>query len=117
MKKNIKVAWVLGTLGLSGLGLTGCNKKLNNAQSNLNEIVLNELNASENSKINIGGDFSSYPFLGSNVEKQDESYIFDKFIECVNSKQKDNYSVTLESCDDYKDLTAFNFDYEKCIEK
>ena len=53
----------------------------------------------------------------SEIAKQDESYIFDKFIECVNSKQKDNYSVTLESCDDYKDLTAFNFDYEKCIEK
>lgn len=60
-------------MGLSALGLTGCNEKLNNAQSNLNEIALNKLNESENSKINIGGDFSSYSFLGSDVEKQDDS--------------------------------------------
>lgn len=49
--------------------------------------------------------------------KLDESYIFDKFSEYVNAKQTENYAVQRKSCKNYKDLTAFNFDYEKCIEK
>ena len=270
LKKSGKIACVLGTFGISALGLTGCNEELKNAQTNLNEIVLNKLNTDENSKNNIGGDFATYSFLGSDVEKYndskylvgingisyseasnrqalttlnyvvdnsyfsevgrsdykvvsalaeivkneksnsitvnkvndinalnnallicnkatytdnflyrvknleigedlasfnaesvakyfyqtvlpagksvvvcanyahdyidekvmvkltkedakraklDESYVFDKFSEYVNAKQVDNYAVKKESCKNYKDMAAFNFDYEKCIEK